>query len=117
MNNINVTNSTVGVLNTGTIQSVDSSVTLLKQSGATDTADAIAKLTEALIECVELSTEQKDNALQLLGTLAMEAVKPPERRQKAVGLSILGSLKDIASTVAALAGAWSHAAPLLQQLF
>jgi hypothetical protein len=66
LNNINVSNSEVGVLNTGTIQSVDSTVTVLKNEGNAQLAAAISVLSEAVIKSVEVSRDQKNQILELL---------------------------------------------------
>ena len=47
LHNLKVDNSTIGVLNTGNIESVDVSVTSLQQSGNVQLADAIKELTIA----------------------------------------------------------------------
>jgi hypothetical protein len=50
LNNIHVSNSEIGVLNTGVIENVDSALTVLKQEGNAELAAAVTDLSEAVIK-------------------------------------------------------------------
>lgn len=69
LNNIHVSNSQVGVLNTGTLQNVDATVNVLRSEGNPELAAAVLALAQALVSTTELSSEKKNQALELLGTL------------------------------------------------
>jgi hypothetical protein len=70
LNNIRVTNSEIGVLNTGTIENVDSTVTVLKTSGNSELAQAVTALSEAVIKSNEISSNQKNQIIKMLPKLA-----------------------------------------------
>ena len=117
LNNIQVTNSEIGVLNTGTIENVDSTVTVLKTEGNADLAAAITSLTEAVIKDNEITTNQKNQVLELLGSLSEEAVAPKEKRKLAVVRALLGELAGVLGGVATLTQAWEKTRAILQQVF
>lgn len=117
LNNIHVTNSEIGVLNTGTIENVDSTVTVLKTAGNAELANAITALTEAVIKSTEISVNQKDQALELLGTLSEEAVAPKEKRKLAVVRVLLSELSGVLGGVASLAQVWEKVRTIFQQVF
>ncbi len=48
LNNFTISNSQIGVLNTGTIQNVDATVTVLKSGGDTALATALTELAQAI---------------------------------------------------------------------
>jgi hypothetical protein len=117
LNNIHVTNSEIGVLNTGTIQSVDSSLTVLKSGGNDSLADAIRELTESIIRASEIASSRKDEALELIGSLSQEAVAPKEKRKLAVAKALFGELSGILGGIASVGQAWAKAEPILRQIF
>jgi hypothetical protein len=72
LNNIRVSHSEVGVLNTGNIQSVDATVTVLKTEGNAALAAAVTRLSEAVIKSAEITNNQKDQILELLTRIIHE---------------------------------------------
>ena len=117
LNNIHVSNSQVGVINTGTLQNVDATVTVLKSSGNEELATAITALAQAVIELRDMADEAKNQALEILGALAEEAVAPKEKRKTAVVRALISELSIILGGVAALAALWTKAKGLFEQLF
>ena len=59
LNNISVADSTIGAINTGTIQNLDISIDTMKSQGQNDLAIVIKELTEAVIEDTELNEIMK----------------------------------------------------------
>lgn len=102
MNNINIHNSTVGVVNSGTIKSVDVAITMLKQQGDTEIAEVLRALTQAVVDSIELETSRKTQALQLLDAVAAEAAAPNDRRRPAMVRPLMLELANVVSGVAAL---------------
>lgn len=117
LNNINVSNGQVGVLNTGTVESLDSSLTVLNSEGSREIAQTVQKLSEGVISSDELSNAQKNQILELLGTLSEEAIAPPEKRKSAVAKAVLTELSGALSGIAVLANAFQKARPVLAQVF
>ena len=99
MQHINVNNSVVGTINTGSIGSVDQSISALIQLGNTEQATAFKSLTEAVMESDDLSKNQKSEVIEYLSALSREAAKPEDARE----LSVAGVLLDKAIKVTKLA--------------
>ncbi len=89
MNNINISNSIVGTLNTGTIGSVDQTISALIQLGEPSVAEAIKSLTEAVANSGDLGTNQKNELIEILGTIATEAATPHNERKNIVANTLL----------------------------
>lgn len=102
MNNIHVSDSQIGVLNTGNISNMDGIVTVLKNDGNTELAMTLATLTQAVIESNELAREQKDEIIELLGVLSSEAVAPKQNRKMAVVRTIFSKLTTLLTNAATL---------------
>lgn len=117
LNNINVSNSEIGVLNTGTIASVDSTVTVMKTEGNTELASAVTALSEAIIKSAELTKDQKNETLEMLYSLSSEAVVPRESRKLGIVRALLSGLSGMLGDVASLSAAWEKVQPIFQQLF
>lgn len=99
LNNINVSNSVVGTINTGSIGVVDQSISALVQCGEPALAEAIKELSQAIIGSGDLSANQKKDVMESLSVISTEAVAPPGKRRNAVALALI----DHASKVAGLA--------------
>jgi hypothetical protein len=108
LNNIKVENSVVGSINTGTVGSVDVSITMLKQNGDTQLAEALTKLSEAVLANTVLQAHQKNEALEILSLIANEASAPPNRRRTSALKPLLSRLRDIISTAGDLTTIWQQ---------
>jgi hypothetical protein len=117
LNNIKIDRSTIGVLNTGTIGTVDAAVTTLKQSGESAAADTFTKLTEAVAKDAQLTPEQKNQVMELLSVLSTEATAPKERRRSAAMLPLLERLSNLLSGAASLSQLWAQYSPTIERLF
>lgn len=89
LQNIHVNNSVVGTINTGSIGTVDQSISALVQSGEPALADAIKKLSEAILQSGDLTRNQKNELVESLSVISKEAATPKEVRQNTVALSLL----------------------------
>jgi hypothetical protein len=117
LNNIKISNSNVGVVNTGTIGKVDAAVTVMRQAGEADAATAIAKLTEAVLASVDASHEQKRSIVELLSVLSTEATAPKPIRRGAAMRAIAAEVSTLTQGVAALSQLWSQFRPSVMALF
>ncbi len=118
LNNIKVDRSTIGVLNVGNLEMVDSAVTVLKDSGQDDkVAEAILALTQAVLASGALDPAAMNEALELLGGVAAEASAPKERRRSAMARTLLEQLGKVVGTVAALKEIWDGVKPVLDGMF
>lgn len=89
LHNINVSNSVVGTINTGSIGTVDQSISALVQIGEPNLAEAIKALSEAILQSGDLTRNQKNELIESLSVISKEAATPNEARQNTVALSLL----------------------------
>lgn len=99
LHNIHVSNSVVGTINTGSIGTVDQSITALVQGGEPALAEAIKGLSEAILQSGDLTRNQKNEVIESLSVISREAATPVGARQNTVAMSLL----DKAMKVTALA--------------
>ena len=117
LNNIKVDNSTIGVLNTGSIETVDVAIGALKGVNEDDIASAIKDLTQAVIENSTIQADTKDDMLELISVLAVEATAPKEKRRAKAMRPLLTRLNEIVGTVAGLIVIWEKVGPIITQAF
>ena len=97
MNNINVSNSVIGTINTGTIGVIDQSISALVQTGEPNLAQAVKELSEAILKSGDLTSNQKAELVEGLSVVAEEAAAPKERRRSAVARAILENAAKVTS--------------------
>lgn len=102
-NNIKVTNSTIGVINTGQLQQVDTSISVIGQQGDQQLADAFRTLTDIIIADTGLAKSQKKDAVEILSVLGSEATAPQDQRRSSVAGPIIQRLREILGDAANLA--------------
>jgi len=117
LNNIHVSNSEVGVLNTGTIENVDATVTVLKTEGNMELAEAVTALSEAVIKSREIADNDKNKILELLSSLSEEALAPKEKRKTAVAKILLSELSDMLGGITTISAIWGKATGIFHQIF
>lgn len=117
-NNIHVSNSSIGILNTGNLEIVDSAITALKQDPKTqEFGIAIERLANAIAEANDLTQEKKNEAMEILGVIASKATAPKEKRRSGVVRSILATLPNIIQTSAAIIQIWQEIEPIIKSFF
>ena len=116
-NIINVSNSQIGVLNTGAVQTIESSLTVLRAQAKPDLVAAVKALTEGVIDCDNLSASQKEEVLEILGMLSQEAVVPSSERRVAVAKTLMMRLHDILQGITGLLGLWSKTEEAFRTVF
>lgn len=108
---INLSNSTIGILNTGEIEDVEAisvNVSSLAGSGHTDIAKAIKELTEAVATTQELAGDERTYLLENLEELSRQAALPPETRAKSgVIKSLISGIGSTLSAAGGMAEVWS----------
>lgn len=97
LNNIHVSNSVVGTINTGSIGTVDQSITALTNVGEPALAEAVKSLSEAVLQSGDLTPNQKNELIESLSVISKEAVTPKEARRSTVALSLLEKAAKITS--------------------
>jgi len=109
LQNINVNNSVVGTINTGSIGTVDQSISALIQTGEPKLAEAIKSLSEAILQSGDLTRNQKNELIESLSVLSKEAATPLEQRQNTVAVSLLEKaikLTSLANDITDVCNKW-----------
>ena len=107
LDNIKLDSSTTGALNTGNIQSVDASITNLKQGGKEQLANALVTITDSVIASTDLQDKTKDELIEILKYISSEATAPPGQQRKAIAKSVIKKFEDTISVSAKLTQLWT----------
>jgi len=105
--NVNVANSVVGAINTGSIKNLTVKMDRLSQGASADLARALKEVTSAVLAAPGLAAPQKNEAASQLELLADQAALPVERRSPGLIKPILAALGVTLSTTADLLGVWN----------
>ena len=118
LNNIYVSNSNIGVLNTGNLQIVDSAITVLNGDQNTrEISLAISKLANAIAGSTELPIAKRNEAMEFLGAVAAEATIPKEKRRNSIVRTLLDALPTTIQTSASLLQIWQSVEPIIKPYF
>ena len=91
MNNISISNSQIGVLNTGSIEKIDAAITLSKGTDAEIVARHINNLIDAVIQSNDIDNNEKNEIIDLAESLSDQIV----RHQKIIIIkTIINAIKD-----------------------
>jgi hypothetical protein len=99
LNNIHITNTSVGVLNTGDLARIDALITLTKNTDVETIGTQLQNLTQSIVDSPDLDDAQKKELLDLVQALAEQVVGP---RRPSVIKSLLTSIEDRAKGMAAI---------------
>lgn len=117
LNNITVNDSAIGVLNTGNLEIVDSAISALKSHPETQAvAAAISRLTNAIADS-SLPTATKNEAIEILSTVATEATAPEGRKKSSVVKRLLSALPTLLQTSASAIEVWKAVEPIILGIF
>ena len=116
-NNIRVDNSVVGAINTGNIKKLDIMMSLMRDENNQELADALQKLTQAILDTPDLKSSDKDAALECLSYLLNQTLIQETERQSTIGKAAISTLEKILSNTGSIASIWSVVKPLLETLF
>jgi hypothetical protein len=115
--NFHVNDSSIGVLNTGNLEIVDTAITALKANpGTQDLAEAISKLASVIADA-DLPIDNKNEAIEILSTVATEATAPDGKRKSSVVKRLLSGLPSLIQTSAKAIEIWKTVEPILRHLF
>ena len=116
-NNIRVDNSVVGSINTGNIKKLDIMMSKIGSTSNRRLADALQRLTQAILDTRELHRSDKDTALEWLSFLSTQALTQQTERQSKIGREAISTLERILSNTGGIASIWSAVKPHLAALF
>lgn len=117
LNNINVSGSTIGAINTGTIRNLDASITTMQSRGEHELGAAIAELTEAIIHSNEVNEAAKREIAEQLEFLVAQATAEEQNRSMGVVKSTLAGLRNSISVAAGLLTIWDKVEPFFGATF
>ena len=116
-NHIAISNSQIGVLNTGNIQNLNQTIDTLYSTSHKELADNIKNFSEAILNASELQKEQKDEVLESLDLITKELFQKPESRKKTVAKSLMAGISKTVELAANSMTVWQGLHPLLQKFF
>ncbi len=117
LNNIKVDNSVVGSINTGNVQSIDVSITYLKESGNEQISAALKSLAEVIANATAIPAPEKNQLLDQVAYLSEQAVAAAKDRRPGMIQAAFAAITQGSGAIAAVATAWQAAAPLLKSYF
>jgi hypothetical protein len=121
MTPIIISNSTIGLLNTGQIKNIESiniNIGKLSDFGAEEVAEALKKVTGAVAESVELADDVKSETLEQLESLSEQAILPESNRIKpGIVKAVFTALSGTLAATGSLADIWSTWGPSIQRFF
>jgi hypothetical protein len=117
MNNIHVKDSVVGSINTGNVQTVDVNITVLEQAGNKQIAEALQKLTQAIVDEEKLRTDDKNDLLDQVAYLSGQASAAAKDRKKGMIKAAVEAIKTGATAVTSLKTIWDTVEPIISQFF
>lgn len=112
--NIRVSNSQVGVLNTGEIARIDAAITLTKDSDVEAIGGQLQLLTQAIVNASDIDAAIKTDLIDLLQSLSEQIIG---KRKPSVIRSLLGSIEERAKGFNSIATAASTLAKAVYSLF
>jgi hypothetical protein len=118
---IKISNSTIGMLNTGQIKNIESiniNIKQLNDVGSDEVADALTNIASAVAESTDLAADVKSNTLEQLENLSEQAVLPENERSKpGVIKAVFAALSGTLAAAGNLAGIWSTWGSAIQKFF
>jgi hypothetical protein len=117
LNNINVTKSTLGAINTGTIQNLDAGITLMQSSGESEIAKAVQQLSQAIVDSNEINASLKNEIAEQLEFLTAQILVEKQKRSIGTVRSVLSGIRDVISISAGLLMIWDKVEPLFRAAF
>lgn len=117
INNISVSGGQVGSINTGNVGSLTLQVSQMQQEGRSDLASALNELVSAVLASSEFTAAIKNEVIELLEPLAVEANQSPDRRKPAVIRALMNRLSQMLADGSTVGKLWERVAELFGSLF
>ena len=111
---IQVSDSAVGVINPGTLYTINTSIDVMQNRGDTELATAIKDLTQEVVNSKEIQGDIRKEIAELLQFLASEATVSNEQRNKSVIKQVLERIGKLIPVATMLWSIWEKVQPLLQ---
>lgn len=114
---IKVSESNIGVINTGTLVNLETGIEVIQNRGDKDLANAVQELTQAVLDSGEINHELKRELAEQLELLVTEALAGKDKQRRSLARSVMSDISQSIATVAGLLTIWNNVQPLLQSYF
>lgn len=116
MNNITISDSQIGVVNTGNVHTIDVTLSSLNAQGQGELSSALKALTETILTDRSLTERQRSEAVEILTTVTSEAATQEPERRKSVLRSLFGEVGNLIRTSSAAMTLYEKLAPMIAAL-
>lgn len=116
LNNITISQSNIGVLNTGTVGTIDGAIGVLNGTDR-EAAQAVKAATEAIANATDLAASEKNRVLELISIVASEGAAPKSKRRGEAMRTILRDISSLLTGSAAVSKLWETLKPVIEELF
>lgn len=110
---VTVNGGNVGVINYGNVNDIQVHLQTLVQNGNVGIADAMANLTNAILNANDVAESQKNELLEKIAFLTEQASVPTAQRKPGIIKSIISAVKEGADAISSIASAWGAVEPVL----
>jgi hypothetical protein len=117
LSQIQVSDSNVGVINPGTLFTLNTSIEVMQNRGDSELAKAVKELTQAVLDDKQITNDLKKEIAEQLEFLVAEAVADREKRRVGVIKGVMSHIGKAISISAALLTIWDKVEPLLRMTF
>jgi hypothetical protein len=114
---IQVYDSNVGVINSGTLLTLDTSIEVMQNRGDSELANAVKELSQAVLDDKQITNDLKQEIAEQLEFLVTEALASKDKQRKGLARRIMSDISQSIATVAGLLTIWNTVQPLLQSYF
>lgn len=114
---IQVSDSNVGVINPGTLFTLNTSIEVMQNRGDSELAKAVKELTQAVLDDKQITNDLKKEIAEQLEFLVAEAVADREKRRVGVIKGVMSHIGKAISISAALLTIWDKVEPLFRITF
>ena len=114
---IKVSDSNIGVINSGTLFNLEMGIEVIQNRGDKDLANAVKELTQAVLDSQEINDELRREMAEQLEFLVTEALAGKDKQRKGLAGRVMSDISQSIASVAALLTIWNNVQPLLQLYF
>lgn len=116
VNQLRIDRSVIGVLNTGTIENLNATISAIQKVDPALT-DELKKFVEVVSKNTELSQELRKEVIEQLSFLTSQLFVEKEKRNKSVIKTVFSSIPTALSSINSLLGLWDKLKPVLEKYF
>ena len=115
LNHIDVSNSTIGAINTGTVKNLDVAISLFQGQRETEIASAVKEFTQALVDSDDLDASTKNDVAEQLAFLVTQVKAKPDERSSGMVKSVISGIRSLVSSTSSLVTLWEKLQPLIEK--